>query len=97
MIIAIDFDDTLTEESPYPITGKIKKKEIQMAIKLKKQGHYLVLWTGRKGKYLKEAINLCKLNGLEFDEIAKNKYVADCYVDSKAIKSLKELEKYNGE
>lgn len=89
--IALDFDDTITELSPFPITGEVRTDEIERAKELQRQGHVVALWTGRTGKYLKEAIDICKQHGLIFDEIAPCKFVADIYVDSKSVKSLKEL------
>ena len=91
MNIAVDFDDTLTEESPFPITGKIREDEIKRLLMLKKQGHKIILWTGRKNRYLREAIELCNKNGLVFDDIVKDKFVADVYIDSKAFKSVEEF------
>ena len=35
MIIAIDFDDTITEPSPFPITGKIRERAVEVIKKLK--------------------------------------------------------------
>lgn len=85
MIIAVDFDNTLTNRSIYPITGKINLAAIMYLNKLKGDGHRLVLFTARSGKYLDEAVNLCKANGLEFDGI-EPKFEADIYIDDKAIR-----------
>ena len=91
MTVAVDFDDTLTEESPFPVTGRIRVDEVNRLIRLQKQGCKIVLWTGRKGKYLQEAIQKCSELGLAFDDIAPFKFVADVYIDSKALRSVKEL------
>lgn len=91
MIIAIDFDDTLTEPSEYPITGKLRVEEVKRLIDLQKQGNKIVLWTGRKGKYFQEALHLCNEAGLIFDDIVPHKYEADAYIDSKTFKSVEEM------
>lgn len=85
MIIAVDFDNTLTNKSIYPITGKINLAAIMYLNKLKEDGHKLVLFTARSGKYLDEAVNLCRASGLEFDGI-EPKIKADIYIDDKAIR-----------
>lgn len=92
MTIAVDFDDTLTEESPFPVTGKVRISEIQRLKELQKNGYRIVLWTGRKGTYLQEALKICNDLGLVFDDIAPNKFVADVYIDSKAVKSVEEFD-----
>ena len=91
MIIAIDFDDTITESSPYPIMGKIKEQAVVVIKKLKSQGHTICLWTCRAGEYLDEAIKALKEKGIEFDYInnspidtGSRKIVADIYIDDRA-------------
>ena len=96
MIIAIDFDDTITEPSPYPITGKVRKDAIKYITKLYLDGHKLILWTCREGKYLNEALQIlddCELL-YKFDKINDNvdgktssrKIFADYYIDDKSMK-----------
>ena len=90
-VIAVDFDNTITNKSKPPITGTINKQMIQVLQKLK-QNNKLILWTCREGKELQEAVDLCKQNGLEFDKINENidnsysrKIKADYYIDDKNI------------
>lgn len=93
MKIAIDFDDTITENSPYPITGKIREDAIRYITKLYEDGHTLILWTCRYGDYLEEAINLLAKSNLlhcfkyiNEDGINKSrKIVADYYIDDRNI------------
>lgn len=85
MIIAVDFDNTLTQKGIFPITGKINYNAISYVLELQKNGHTIILHTARTGKYLEEAIKLCKDNGLVFDDI-KEKFDADYYIDDKAIR-----------
>jgi len=51
-------------------------KEIPFAFEslklLQNQGHELILWTYRAGKELTEAVEFCRMNGLEFYAVNKN-------------------------
>jgi len=76
--IAVDFDGTLCSYA-FPKIGEQSEKHKQLTdilIRLKLEGHKLILWTNRgdneKYKSLTEAINWCKSKGLEFDAINKN-------------------------
>ena len=70
MIIAVDFDDTLSlgslefMESNIPLIKKI--------IEVRELGHKIILWTCRGEEWLDEAIEFCKSHGLEFDAINEN-------------------------
>jgi hypothetical protein len=104
LTIAVDFDGTLCEYA-FPKIGEQKeshKELLDLLIKLRENGHKLILWTcrGDNEAYpcLSEAIDWCKQKGLEFDAINENiigtkklsgpspKVVADFYLDDKAIK-----------
>jgi len=103
LIIAVDFDGTLCEYAFPQIGPQSPKQEelMSLLIKLKKEGHKLILWTNRGDnehyKSLTEAIDWCKQKGLEFDSINKNlpnqkklsgyspKFMADYYIDDKAL------------
>lgn len=63
--IAIDFDGTIVEDA-YPSVGKAKLFAFETMYKLQSEGYRLILWTYRSGKYLQEAIDFCKKNGIEF-------------------------------
>lgn len=101
--IAVDFDGTLCEYN-FPYIGKQNKehKELMKAlIKLKENGHKIILWTNRGDnenyKVLSEAIDWCRSQGLEFDAVNENlpnqkkisgyspKIMADYYIDDKAL------------
>ena len=105
LVIAVDFDGTLCEYA-FPFIGKQTEQQknlLDLLIKLKEKGHYLILWTNRgnneKLKCLTEAIEWCKQQGLEFDQINKNnpereakklsgyspKILAYYYIDDKAL------------
>lgn len=91
-VIAIDFDGTITTDSPYPITGQLRPKAIEVIKKLQKK-HICCLWTGRKGEYLQEAVRLLADAGIVFEYINASpndgldqqprKIVADYYIDDR--------------
>ena len=103
LVIAVDFDGTLCENN-FPEIGQQKKEHRQLMdilIKMRNQGHKLILWTNRGNndhyKSLTEAIEWCKDKGLEFDAINENlpnqkklsgyspKIMADYYIDDKVL------------
>ena len=92
-IVAVDFDGTLSLDSQYPNIGRFNTRLYEALMELKGIGWSIVLWTCREGKELKEAVEWCKMNGLEFDAINENppevsfksrKVVADMYIDDNA-------------
>ena len=92
-IIAVDFDGTLSLDSQYPNIGRFNTHLYEALMKLRGIGWSIVLWTCREGKELREAVEWCKINGLEFDAINENpshvpfksrKVVADMYIDDRA-------------
>lgn len=92
-IIAIDFDTTITEFSPYPITGRVRKSAKEYIKKLYERGYCLVLWTCREKDSLDEAINILIDNDLYkyFSYIndspikSGRKIYADFYIDDKSV------------
>lgn len=92
-IVAVDFDGTLSLDSQYPNIGRFNTPLYEALMRLKGIGWHIVLWTCREGKELREAVEWCTNNGLEFDAINENppevpfksrKVVADMYIDDKA-------------
>ena len=71
MIIAVDFDGTIVEHK-YPTIGPELPFAIETLIKLKEEGHRLILWTVREGKLLDEAVDFCLKRGLEFYAINRD-------------------------
>jgi hydroxymethylpyrimidine pyrophosphatase-like HAD family hydrolase len=65
VIIAVDFDGTIVEDR-YPGIGKEKRFAFMTLKTLQKEGHQLILWTYRSGRALKEAVEFCRENGVEF-------------------------------
>lgn len=64
-IIFVDFDNTLTYKSQYPITGKLNRFVINHFKKLSNSNE-LILWTCRQGEELEQAVKLCNDCGLYF-------------------------------
>ena len=64
-LIAVDFDGTIVEDK-YPQIGKPMLFAIETLKKLQEDGHRLILWTYRSGRALKEAVEFCREQGIEF-------------------------------
>ena len=97
MIFAVDFDGTLCNIN-YPELGEPIDIVIDFCLQRREEGHKLILWTCRCGKYLEEAVAWCKEQGLEFDAVNENlpemieafdndcrKVFADYYIDDKNL------------
>jgi len=99
--IAVDFDGTLCTVN-YPEIGEPRPRIIDIVKHWKDDGHTLILWTCRVDmddrKYLTEAVEWCKEQGLEFDFVNENdpkrialysmdtrKVSADLYFDDKNV------------
>lgn len=105
MLVAVDFDGTLTEQSecplqpPYPPTPALRLDVVEMLKEYRGRGHQLILWTCREGEGLTEAINLCLSHDLYFDYInysplgGSPKVIADVYFDDRAVNSIEELQR----
>ena len=65
LTLAIDFNGTIVEDA-YPKIGKPKTFAFETLKSLQRDGHRLILWTYCYGKTLKEAVEFCKKNGIEF-------------------------------
>lgn len=89
-IIAIDFDNTITYPSPYPVMGDIRPDAVRV-IKSLKNKYILLLWTARTGKYLEEALDLLVKYNIEFDYINRlpnqkgPKPEADIFIDDRNL------------
>lgn len=96
-VYAVDFDGTL-HFGKFPKCGEPNKKLFEFLIEARKSGDKVILWTCRgakgEGKWVDEAVEYCKKQGLEFDKVNENldevvrdfgfnprKVVADVYID----------------
>lgn len=91
-VIAIDFDETITDNTPYPYKGKIRKEAIKYIKKLYEKGYKLVLWTARKEKYYFEALDqlresdIYKYFSFDYLEVGyTGKLIADFYIDDRSL------------
>lgn len=95
--IAIDFDGCLCDWA-WPEIGAPHMNIVQAAIREKRNGAALILWTCRVGERLGEAVKFCADLGLTFDAVNANlperiaAYQADCrkvsadeYWDDRAV------------
>lgn len=92
-IIAVDFDDTITEHRPYPEKAPLNKTAKKYLDKLNNLGFKLVLWTARKGKDYEEAYDRC-INEFGLTYLLKDnetflhgesgKLIANYYIDDKS-------------
>lgn len=91
MIIAVDFDNTLS------LNGKPNTALFRQLNSAKRNGAILILWTCRAGASLAEAVTFCNQNGLTFHLVNANtpqtirqlgydprKVLADLYIDDKS-------------
>lgn len=100
MIYAVDFDGCLCVNA-WPEIGRPNKVLINKLRVLRRGGTKLILWTCREGDKLREAVEWCKAQGLEFDAVNENlpemnalygndsrKIGADVYIDDKALREV---------
>jgi hydroxymethylpyrimidine pyrophosphatase-like HAD family hydrolase len=95
-IIAVDFDGTIVEHD-YPRIGKEMLFAFSTLKALHSKGHKLILWTFRDGDLLDEAVEYCKINGVEFyavnksfpeeqfDQSISRKINADIFIDDRNV------------
>lgn len=108
-VYAIDFDGTLCK-SAYPLCGEPNQDIIDYCKYIQSKGHKLVLWTCRVGWSLMDAIQWCRKQGLEFDEVNATpkeiqeyfgndtrKIFADVYLDDKnqSVQEVVQWMQYN--
>jgi len=96
--IAVDFDGTLCKMD-WPGIGEPIEQTINMILKAKELDCKVILWTCREGARLQDAVEWCRLQGIEFDAVNENlqewidvygndcrKVGADLYIDDKALR-----------
>lgn len=96
LTIAVDFDGTIVEHR-YPEIGRTRPLAFQTLKALQEKGHRLILWTYRSGGELNEAVNFCRMHGIEFYAVNRNypeevwsenesrKILADIYIDDRNL------------
>jgi len=106
MILAVDFDGTITMESAYPQIGLPNWDMIEYLKKAKDGGNRIILWSCREGNLLDDAVKFCEQLGLHFDAVNDNlpeftekygsnsrKVFADYYIDDKCFKASEVTQK----
>ena len=101
MIIAIDFDGTITQKNIFPDIAPLREHAIETIKNFQAAGHKVVLWTCRYGKSLNEAIQFLLDNGIRMDGYNANIYplesrkiVADVYIDDKNVFMVDDVDWY---
>ena len=101
MVIAIDFDGTITERNEFPYIGKIREHAIEAIKNLQRHGHKCVLWTCRYGVSFAAAREKLQELGLILDgynespyELDSRKIVADVYIDDKNVFMVDDVDWY---
>lgn len=94
MTIAVDFDGTIVRHR-YPAIGKPIPYALDVLKELSADGHHIILYTVREGNLLKDAVEYCRHEGLEFYAVnseypdggwaggASRKIKADLYIDDR--------------
>ena len=92
MVIAIDFDGTITDKNIFPQIGEPKEYAVEAIHNIQKAGHQIVLWTCREGYSLEEAKKWLQENGIIISfynfspyQLQSRKIVADVYIDDKNV------------
>lgn len=71
-VIAVDFDNTLTLEDKYPEVGILNLIAVHILKQYREMGGKIILFTCRSDEFLAEAVEECKIYGLEFDAVNDN-------------------------
>ena len=95
MIIAIDFDGTITKHNEFPEINEICPYCIDVLTEMISRGHKLVLNTMRSGIYLNDAVKFIESNGIKLYGVnytpgqkswtKSPKVYADIYIDDAAL------------
>lgn len=104
-IIAVDFDDTITQPRPYPEKAPLDPEAREYLLKLHQAGFRLILWSARGKSHYDEALDRCHnefdMKFIESDSVdlshgKTGKLVASFYIDDKSSFGKVEWEKiYN--
>lgn len=101
MVIAIDFDGTITDKNNFPDILSFKEHAVDAIKNFQKHGHYCILWTCREGPYLDAARESLLKAGLVMDgynfshyQLQSRKIVADVYIDDKNVFMVDDVDWY---
>ncbi len=85
-ILAIDFDGTIVEDK-YPGIGREQAFAFETLKKFQREGYRLILWTYRSGDKLKDAVDFCSKNGIEFYAVNSN-YAGEVFDDKEQSRKI---------
>lgn len=101
MVIAIDFDGTITTENCFPNISELRPHVVEAIKNLQSHGHKCILWTCREGIHLERAVsflhdNDINLSGYNFSpyQLQSRKIVADVYIDDKNVFMVDDVDWY---
>lgn len=101
MVIAIDFDGTITERNIFPDVAPLREHAKETIKHFQDAGHKCILWTCRYGRSLNEAVQFLLDNGIKMDGVNSNIYplesrkiVADVYIDDKNVFMVDDVDWY---
>jgi hydroxymethylpyrimidine pyrophosphatase-like HAD family hydrolase len=101
MVIAIDFDGTITDKNIFPEIGAFKEHVLEAIKNFQEHGHKVVMWTCREGIYLDDAKNALHRKGIFLDgynfspyQLQSRKIVADVYIDDKNVFMVDDVDWY---
>lgn len=86
LLIAVDFDGTIVEDA-FPKIGAPRMFAFESLKLLQDNGHRLILWTYRSGDKLKEAVNFCAENGIEFYAVNRS-YPEEVFDENEASRKI---------
>ena len=97
MIIAVDFDGTL-HDAEYPNIGEPVKDAVEVMRRIHDDGHTIIIWSCRAGRYYDDMVEWLDGIGIPFDYINEHdrtvlntygvdtrKVYADVYIDDHNI------------
>ena len=92
LVVAIDFDGTITKDYKFPHNIGVLRDGCKEAIDYIRGKHRVIIWTCRSGEHLAEAVDFLQKNGISYDGINEDYYIktdrkimADLYIDDKNI------------
>ena len=101
MVIAIDFDGTITDKNIFPEIGAFKEHALEAIKNFQEHGHKVVMWTCREGIYLDDAKIALHRKGVFLDgynyspyQLQSRKIVADVYIDDKNVFMVDKVDWY---
>lgn len=101
MVIAIDFDGTITTKNCFPEISELRPHVVETIKNLQAHGHKCILWTCREGPSLDRARQFLNENGIKMDGynyspymLQSRKIVADVYIDDKNVFMVDDVDWY---